>query len=115
MNDKQVLKEIKKLSNGKFNKEIVISGDAQIVLQRLMEIYILVSNHLVVGYSEAQDHKPSDFDSIKLPKYNDKKSRLYFSPNINPAKAHKNGFNLAIRETKRLNAKLLPPTKGETK
>lgn len=105
MSDKQVLKEIKRLSNGKFGKDIVISGDGQIVLQRLMEIYILVSNHLGGGHSEVQDHKPSDFDGIKLPTYNDKKSRLYFSPNINPTKAHKNGFNLAIRETKKLNKK----------
>ena len=27
MNDKQVLEEVKKLSNGKFGKDIVISGD----------------------------------------------------------------------------------------
>ena len=102
MSDKQVLEEVKKLSNGKFGKNIVIGGDGQIVLQRLMEIYILVSNHLGGGYSEVQDHNPSDFNGIKLPKYNDKKSRLYFSPNTNPAKAHKNGFNLAIRETEKL-------------
>lgn len=107
--DEQVLREVKKLSNGKFGKDIVISGDGQIVLQRLMEIYILVSNHLGSGYSEVQDHKPCDFDGIKLPKYNDKKSRIYFSPNINPAKAHKNGFNLAIRETEKRLAEL----KGE--
>ena len=73
MNDKQVLEEVKKLSNGKFGKDIVISGDGQIVMQRLMEIYILVSNYLGGGYSEVQDHKPSDFDGIRLPKYNDKK------------------------------------------
>lgn len=109
MSDRKVLEKVKKLSNGKFGKDIVISGDAQIVLQRLIEIYILVSNHLGGGFSEVQDHKPSDFDGIKLPKYNDKKSRLYFSPNINPAKAHKNGFNLAIRETEKRLAEL----KGE--
>lgn len=46
MTDKQVLKKIKKLSNGQFGKSIIVHGDAQIVLQRLMEIYILVTNHL---------------------------------------------------------------------
>ena len=46
MTELELLKEVKKLSNGKFGKPIVISGDAQIVLQNLMKIYILVSNRI---------------------------------------------------------------------
>ena len=44
--DEELLKEIKKLSNGKFGKDIVISGDAQIVLTNLMKIHILVTDRL---------------------------------------------------------------------
>lgn len=46
MTDKQVLREVKKLSNGKFGKPMVFEGDAQIVIQRLLKIHVLVSNHL---------------------------------------------------------------------
>ena len=34
----------------------------------------------------------------ELPEYESKTSRLYFSANYNPLKAHKNGFRLGIRE-----------------
>lgn len=65
-------------------------------------------------YSESHDHSPRDFDKIEIPKYEDKHSRLYFQPNTNPQKAHKNGFRLAIRELKRLNPHLAtPPIKGK--
>jgi len=102
MTDRQILHKIKELSNGEFGQDIVIAGDAQIVLQRLMEIYILVSNHLSSNsYSEMSNNNPQAFDAIQLPKYYSKKSRMYFSPNTDPAKAHKNGFNLAIREIKK--------------
>lgn len=33
------------------------------------------------------------------PKYNSKASRSYFQPNSDPAKAHKNGYKLGVRET----------------
>ena len=33
------LQQIKKLSNGKFHKQIVVTGDGQIVLQQLLKIY----------------------------------------------------------------------------
>ncbi len=100
--DRDMLQKVKKLSNGKFGKPIVVSGDAQIVIQRLMEIHILVSNYLagVEGYSEVSIVTQDELANIKLPKYNSKKSRLYFSPNTNPQKAHRNGFNLAVREIK---------------
>jgi hypothetical protein len=38
----------------------------------------------------------------KLPQYTDKASRTYFAPNSDPIKAHRNGFNLAIREVRKL-------------
>lgn len=39
---------------------------------------------------------------MRLPKYNSKKSRNYFQPNSDPAKAHKNGYRLAMREVKHM-------------
>lgn len=39
---------------------------------------------------------------IQLPKYESKLSRKYFAANPNPQKAHKNGYNLALRELKKL-------------
>jgi hypothetical protein len=45
--DKKVLKKIKKLANGKFGKTIIIEGDAQIVLNRLFEIYATAHNYLI--------------------------------------------------------------------
>lgn len=54
---------------------------------------------------------------IMLPKYDSKLSRKYFSPNTDPQKAHKDGFNLAIRElkkAKRFNGQIELPSERPT-
>lgn len=35
----------------------------------------------------------------QVPAYNSKPSRAYFQPNSDPAKAHRNGYRLGVRDT----------------
>lgn len=49
MTDREILKQVKKLSNGKFGKPIVVTGDGMLVLDKLMKIYVLVHNHLTAN------------------------------------------------------------------
>lgn len=44
----QQLKRIKYLSSGKFNKTAVFTGDSIEVIKKLMDIYVITSNLLII-------------------------------------------------------------------
>lgn len=72
MSEIEFLKEIKRLSNGKLGKDIVISGDAQIVLVNLLKIYALATNRLSQLSNPTKEKERSHYDAVEYGKLHGK-------------------------------------------